>query len=120
MAGEVGVHRVDTVMSKTTTLVRLSRMACSSWSVSRRARVESSTPMIGTISKRSRTWRTGVGISRMASCWIRMVRTRWKMYVSMAKPMSKKTSFMSDRKVVSVRSESLLYSARRRAATARS
>jgi hypothetical protein len=38
----------------------------------------------------------------------------------MAKPMSKKTSFMSDRKVVSVRSESLLYSARRRAATARS
>ena len=64
------------VMSITTTLARLARIPRSSCSVSWRARWPSSTPMIGRISSRSRTWRTGVESSRIASCCWRMTRSR--------------------------------------------
>ena len=64
------------VMSITTTRARLARMPRSSCSVSWRARWPSSTPMIGRISSRSRTWRTGVESSRIASCCWRMTRSR--------------------------------------------
>src|SRR4051812_26360271 len=45
-------------------------------SVSCRARCESSTPMIGRMSSRPRTWSTGVESSRIAACWSRMTRSR--------------------------------------------
>ena len=64
------------VMSMTTTVARLSRIAPSSCSVSWRARAESRTPMIGRISRRSRTCRTGVDSSRIASCCSLMTRSR--------------------------------------------
>ena len=64
------------VMSITTTRARFVRIPRSSCSVSWRARWPSSTPMIGRISSRSRTWRTGVESSRIASCWFRIVRSR--------------------------------------------
>lgn len=64
------------VMSMTTTLARLARMARNSCSVTWRARCESSTPMIGRISSCSRTCSTGVDSSRIASCCWRMMRSR--------------------------------------------
>ena len=64
------------VMSMTTTFARLDWIAVSSCSVSCRARCESSTPMIGRISSRSRTWSTGVESSWIASCCSRMTRSR--------------------------------------------
>ena len=64
------------VMSMTTTVARLSRIAPSSCSVSWRARAESSTPMIGRMSRRSRSCRTGVDSSRIASCCSLMTRSR--------------------------------------------
>src|SRR5216117_2386942 len=64
------------VMSMTTSLARLARMARRSCSVSWRARWASMMPMIGRISSRSRTGSTGVDSSRMASCCWRMIRSR--------------------------------------------
>ena len=64
------------VMSMTTTLARLVRMPRRSCSVTCRARWESSTPMIGRMSRRSRTCSTGVESSRIASCCWRMIRSR--------------------------------------------
>ena len=64
------------VMSMTTTRARWDWIAPSSCSVSCRARGESSTPMIGRISRRSRTWRTGVESSWMAACCSRITRSR--------------------------------------------
>ena len=53
------------VMSMTTTVARFSWIAPRSCSVSWRAREESRTPMIGRMSRRSRSCRTGVDSSRM-------------------------------------------------------
>ena len=64
------------VMSITTTLARLALIALSSCSVSWRARCESRTPMIGRMSSRPRTCRTGVESSRIAACCSRMTRSR--------------------------------------------
>src|SRR5919108_1240646 len=64
------------VMSITTTRARLDWIAPSSCSVSWRARGESRTPIIGRMSRRSRTWRTGVDSSRIASCCSRITRSR--------------------------------------------
>src|SRR4051812_40138530 len=63
-------------MSMTTTFARFVWIAPSSCSVSWRARCESSTPMIGRMSRRPRTWRTGVESSRIAACCSRMTRSR--------------------------------------------
>ena len=64
------------VISTTTTFARLFRIPRSSCSVNCLARCESITPMIGRISSRSRTCKTGVDNSRIASCCCRITRSR--------------------------------------------